>query len=152
MARCRFEAGAPPTGCNRSVPCSLGISIWRCPRKDKIIVTEGTYLLHLHALDQDVVLVVLVVVVEKPAVQHDWVVFLGDLVGLREITESIVLAIELDLRKNATTEGERSFDRLVEAVLVQHWQHAREGKINEVGMSIWCSVGFTERCREHFIF
>lgn len=64
----------------------------------------------MHALDQDVVLVVLVVVVEKPAVQHDWVVFLGDLVGLREITESIVLAIELDLRKNATTEGERSFD------------------------------------------
>ena len=79
-----------------------------------------TYLLHLDALDEDVVLLVLVVVVEESSVQHDWVVLLRNLVRLRQVAVRPMLPVELDLRKDAATECQRSLDRLVEAVLVEH--------------------------------
>ena len=78
----------------------------------------------MDALDQDVILLVLVIVVEQSSVEHDWVVLLGDLVGLRQIAVGPVLPIELNLRKDATTEGKRGLSCLVEAMFVQHGQHA----------------------------
>ena len=42
----------------------------------------GSILLHLHTLDQDVRLGILVVVVEKAAINHNWVVLLSDLISL----------------------------------------------------------------------
>ena len=64
-----------------------------------------TYLFHLNALNEDVVLLVLVVIVEQSSVKHDWVELLRNLVCLRKVTECPMLSVELDLRKNAPTES-----------------------------------------------
>ena len=65
----------------------------------------GCVLLHLDAFNEDVVLVLLVVVEEETAVEHDGVVLLSDLVRLRKVSVHIVLSVELDLGQDAATEG-----------------------------------------------
>lgn len=86
-------------------------------------VSFGGFLLHLDALNQDMVLVLLVVVEEETAVEHDWVVLLRDLVGLRKVSVDIVLPVELDLGQDASTESQRSLDGLVQALFVQDGEH-----------------------------
>ena len=83
----------------------------------------GGFLLHLDTLDQDMVLVLLVVVEEEAAVEHDWVVLLRDLVGLGKVSVDIVLPVELDLGKDASTESQRSLNGLVQALFVQDGEH-----------------------------
>ena len=83
----------------------------------------GGFLLHLDTLDQDMVLILLVVVEEEAAVEHDWVVLLRDLVGLGKVSVEIVLSVELDLGKDASTESQRSLDGLVQALFVQDGEH-----------------------------
>jgi hypothetical protein len=61
-------------------------------------------LLHLDAFYQNMILVLFVVVKEQAAIKHDRVVLLSDLVCLRQVCVHVVLAIELDLWQNSTTE------------------------------------------------
>ena len=84
----------------------------------------GSYLLHLDSLDQNVVLLVFVVVVEESTVKHDRVVLLSNLVSLGQVAVGVVLPVELDLWEDTATEGEGRLDGLVEAVLVENWEHA----------------------------
>lgn len=105
-------------------------------------VSFGGFLLHLDALNQDMVLVLLVVVEEEAAVEHDWVVLLRDLVGLRKVSVDIVLPVELDLGQDASAESQRSLNGLVQALFVQDGEHTWQTKIDEVGVS----VRFLFRC------
>ena len=102
----------------------------------------GGFLLHLDALNQDMVLVLLVVVEEEAAVEHDWVVLLRDLIGLGKVSVDIVLSVEFDLGQDASAESQRSLDGLVQALFVQDGEHTWQTKIDEVGVS----VGFLFRC------
>ena len=70
-----------------------------------LIDALGCVLLHLDALDENVVLVLLVVVEEETAVEHDRVVLLSDLVSLGKVSVHIVLSVKLDLGQDAATEG-----------------------------------------------
>jgi hypothetical protein len=78
----------------------------------------GSILLHLDAINQDVVLLITIVKEKKTAIFHNWVVFLSDLVGLRQIGIAVVLSIEFYQRQNATTETKRSFNSEIKAFFV----------------------------------
>ena len=94
------------------------------------------------------VFVLLEVVEEETAVDHDRLVLLGDLVRLRQVRVGEVLPVEFDLWQNAATKCERGFDSKVEALLVEDWKHAGQGEINEVSVSVGISVGRVQRSCE----
>ena len=98
--------------------------------------TLGSLLLHLDAFDQDMVLILLVVIEEKAAVKHDWVVLLSDLISLWEVSVHIVFPVELDLGKDASSEGKRRLDSLVEALFVKDGEHARQAQIHKVRVGV----------------
>ena len=60
---------------------------------------------HLDPFDQDVIFLVIVIVVEESSIEHDWIVFLRNLVRLWKITVRIVFPIEFDLRENTTSKS-----------------------------------------------
>ena len=93
-------------------------------------------MLHLNALDQDMVLILLVIVEEETTVKHDRVVFLSDLVGLGKVSVHIVFPVELDLGEDAPAESQRSLDGLIQALFVQDGEHTWQTQINKVGMSV----------------
>ena len=101
-------------------------------------------MLHLDSVDKDVVFIVFVVIVEESTVKHDWVVLLRNLVRLWQVAVRIVLSVEFDLREDTAAEGEGCLHGLVEAVLVQDWQHAWKTHINEVCACVRSCVGFAE--------
>jgi len=104
-----------------------------------LIVLVDTFccvLLHLDAFDQNVVLILLKVIEEETAIEHDRIVLLRDLVSLRQVSIHVVFPVELDLRQDAPSESERSLDREIEALLVENGEHTWKTKIDEVGVSI----------------
>ena len=86
-------------------------------------VLRNTYLFHLHSVYQNIILLIIVIVIEEPSIKHDRVVFLSNLVRLRQVTECIVFPVKFDLRQNATTQSQRCFHCLVQTVFVKHWKH-----------------------------
>ena len=94
-------------------------------------------LLHLYALNQNGTLFFFVIIELQSAIEHDWVVFLSYLVRLWQVCIRIVFSVKLDLRQDTSTKGERRFNRLIEAVLIQDRQHSWKCQINEVCMSVW---------------
>ena len=77
--------------------------------------------------------------------------FLRYLVGLREIAEGVVLPVKLDLREDAPSKSQSCLNRLVEAVLIQHWQHTRQSKINKVRMRVGAGICLAESRGEHLV-
>ena len=75
---------------------------------------------HLNPVQTDVALFVFMVVIEEPAVEHDRVVQLRDLVGLRQVCIDVMLAIKLDLRLDSAAERQRCSNGEVEALLIEH--------------------------------
>ena len=57
-----------------------------------------TYLFHLHPVYQNVILLIIVIVIEEPTIEHDRVMLLGNLVRLRQVAECIVFPVKFDLR------------------------------------------------------
>ena len=82
-------------------------------------------------------LLVLIVVVEEAAVEHNGVVLLGDLVGLGQVGIDVVLSVEFDLGKDAASKGERGLDGDVKAVLIEDGKHAWESNIHKVCIGVW---------------
>jgi hypothetical protein len=64
----------------------------------------------LDALDGQTALLVEAIKEKKFASLHDWVVFLGDLVTLREIRVVIVFSIEFNSSVDISSQCQRSFD------------------------------------------
>ena len=62
-----------------------------------------------------------------------------------------MLPIELDLREDTATESERRLDRLVEAMLVQNWEHAWEAHIDKVRAGVRGCISVAECSREHLV-
>ena len=52
-------------------------------------------LLHLNSLNQDVVLLITIVIEEESTINHDWVMFLCNLISLGKIWINIVFSVEL---------------------------------------------------------
>ena len=63
------------------------------------------YLLHLHSVDKNVVFLIVVIVVEQPAIEHDGIMLLSDLIGLWQVAEGVVLSVKLNLRQDSTTQS-----------------------------------------------
>jgi len=109
------------------------------------------FLLHLDTLNQDMVLILLVIVEKEAAIEHDRVVLLCDLVRLREVCVHIVLPVELDLGKDASSKGKRRLDGLVEALFVKDGEHSWETQVNEVSMGVRIHTCRVEGSRKHLV-
>ena len=88
-------------------------------------------------LDEDVRLLILIVIVEESAIEHDGVVLLGDLVGLRQVGIDVMLSVKFDLGQDATSKGKRGLDCDVKTILVEDWKHAWESNVHKVGIGVW---------------
>ena len=74
------------------------------------LVDGFTYLLYLDALDGQTAFLVEAIKEKKFASLHDWVVFLSDLVALREIRVVIVFPVEFNSFVDISSQCQRSFD------------------------------------------
>jgi len=67
---------------------------------------------------------------------YERMIKLADLIALRQISVEVVLAVKprpfVDLRIDCHTGP----DRLTNALLIRHWQHAGHGRINEADLSV----------------
>ena len=82
-------------------------------------------------------LLVLVVVEEETAVEHDWVVLLSDLVCRWQVSIDVVLSVEFNHGKDATSKSKRCLDSDIKTILVEDWKHAWQSNIDKVGMRVW---------------
>jgi hypothetical protein len=73
-----------------------------------------------------VVFFVYMVVKEHATVKHDRIVFLSNLITLGKIGIVVVLAIKLDVVRDATAQGQTAADSFVKAVFIQNWKHTGE--------------------------
>ena len=78
------------------------------------------------------------------ALAHDRVLVLRNLVALRQVLIKVVLAVEYRAQVDLRVEPEARAHRLLDAALVDHWQHARHGGIDQRHLGVGVS---TERGR-----
>ena len=76
---------------------------------------------------------------------------LSNLVSLGQVAVGVVLPVELDLWEDTATEGEGRLDGLVEAVLVEDWQHAWQSHIDKVRAGVRGCRCIAEGSREHLV-
>ena len=74
------------------------------------------------------------------ASQNDRLVHLRCLVALWQVRIEIMLAIKPANAGNRRIQRLTSTHRQLDGVLIQHWQHARQAKINLVRFFVWLSV------------
>ena len=106
----------------------------------------GGVLLHLNALNENMVLILSVVVEEEAAIEHDRVVLLSDLVRLWQVSVDVMLAVEFDSGQDAATQGETGLDCQVEALFVQDGEHAGQGHVYEVSVGVGLLARSVQRC------
>lgn len=97
----------------------------------------GGILLHLYSLDEHMAFVVRVVVEKHSSIKHYRVVLLCDLVSLREIWVVVVLAVKLNVVRDAARQSQTAADCFVEAIFVQYRKHSWKTQVDKVGVGVW---------------
>lgn len=97
----------------------------------------GGILLHLYSLDEHMAFVVRVVVEKHASIKHYRVVLLCDLVSLREIWVVVVLAVKLNVVRDAARQSQTAADCFVEAIFVQYRKHSWKTQVDVVGVGVW---------------
>src|SRR5262252_6895553 len=65
------------------------------------------------------------------ALSHHWRLVLADLIALRQVRVEIIFAVEHRTQVDLRIKPEAGAHRLSNALLVDHWQHARHRGVNE---------------------
>ena len=99
-------------------------------------------LLQVHALDPDRDGLALRHVDDDLALAHDRRFVLADLVALRQVRIEIVLPVEYRLEIDLRLEPKAGADRLLDAFLVDHRQHAGHRRIDQRDMRVRCAAEF----------
>ena len=76
------------------------------------------------------------------ALADDRVLVLADLIALRQIGIEIVLAVEHRAMIDLRLEAEAGADRLRDAFLVDHRQHARHGRVDQRDLAVGLAAEF----------